>query len=182
MIRWTHSSSSCCRPYSMCSSPTRESSVEKAQRSIFSHSVTSSLTVEHCLLSSSNSGFSLYAVMSSLFNATKAALVFLSAAGYYTTWYFIFNNGTIDHVAHVRKLDPQLLPGTKEPVRTVYTGVPAIDHQLTFLTLFFWEIVNGSHPSASLFSFYFATQVASGWGLLVIEGLRPGNRWSLVSL
>ena len=118
--------------------------------------------------------------MSSLFNATKATLLFLSVGGYYTTWYFILNNGTTDHTAHSRKLG--LLPGTKEAVRTVYTGVPVIDHQLVFLTLFFWEIANGSNPSASLFSFYFATQVACGWGLLMVEGLRHGNRWSLISL
>ena len=119
--------------------------------------------------------------MSSLFfNAIKVGLFFLSAAGYYTTWYFLSNNGTANHLAYTRKL--QLLPGTEEPVRTVYTGVPAIDDQLTVLTLFFWEIVNGSNPSASLFCFYFATQVACGWGLLVMEGSRHGNRWNLVSL
>ena len=118
--------------------------------------------------------------MSSIFNETKVALVFLSAAGYYTTWYFLLNNGTADHMAHSGKI--QLLPGTKEPVRTVYTGIPVIDYQLTVLTLFFWEIVNGSNPSASLFCFYFATQVACGWGLLMVEGLRHGNRWSLISL
>ena len=118
--------------------------------------------------------------MSTLLNVTKAALVLLSVAGYFTTWYFLFKNGTADHTAHSRKLG--LLPGTKEPVRTVYTGVPVIDHQLTFLTLFFWEIINGSNASASLFGFYFATQVACGWGLLMVECLRPGNRWSLISL
>ena len=158
----------------------------KAQKSIlswtvlFSHSVTQSLTIKHWSSRHQILCSSLHTVMSSLFNASKAALVFLSAAGYYTTWYFLFNNGTTDHVAHSRKLG--LLPGTREPVRTVYTGVPAIDYQLTFLTLFFWEIVNGSNASASLFGFYFATQLACGWGLLMVESLRHGNRWSLISL
>ena len=147
---------------------------------LFSHSITQSLTVEHWSSRHQSFCLSVHIVMSSLFNATKAALIFLSAAGYYTTWYLLFNNGTTDHVAHSRKLG--LLPGTKEPVRTVYTGVPVIDHQLTFLTLFFWEIVNGSNASASLFGFYFATQVACGWGLLMVESLRHSNRWSLISL
>ena len=114
-------------------------------------------------------------------NATKVVLFFLAAAGYYTTWYFFSHNGTANHLAYVRQL--QLLPGTQEPVRTVFTGLPALDDQLTVLTLFFWEIVNGSTaPSASLFCFYFATQLACGWGLLVLEGSRHGNRWTLVSL
>lgn len=120
--------------------------------------------------------------MPSLLNTAKAALVFLSAAGYYATWYSIFHNGTTDHMARMRDVGPRLLPGTKEPVRTIYTGIPVVDYQLTILTLFFWELVDGSQPAASLFCFYFATQVACGWGLLVMEGLRGGNRWSLISL
>ena len=118
--------------------------------------------------------------MSPLLNATKAALVLLSAAGYYATWHFLLNNGTADHMAH--GWEAGLLPGTKEPIRTVYTGVPAIDYQLSVLTLFLWEYVDGSNPSASLFCFYFATQVACGWGLVLIEGLRYTNRWTLISL
>ena len=158
----------------------------KAQKSVlswtvlYSHSVTQSLTDERWFSRDQILWLLIHTVMSSLLNVTKAGLVFLSAAGCYTTWYFLFNNGTADHTAHSRKLG--LLPGTKEPVRTVYTGVPAIDHQLTFLTLFFWEIVDGSNPSASLFSFYFATQVACGWGLLMVESQRHSNRWSLLSL
>ncbi|KAL8831593.1 MAG: hypothetical protein Q9191_000773 [Dirinaria sp. TL-2023a] len=96
--------------------------------------------------------------MSSLINATKVALIFLFAAGYYTTWYFFLHNGTADHIAH--SLELRLLPGTKEPLRTVYIGVPAIDRQINVLTLLIWEIANGSEASASLFCFYFATQVA----------------------
>lgn len=119
--------------------------------------------------------------MSSLINATKLALVFLSAAGYYATWYILLNNGTTDYMAHIRDVGPRLLPGTKEPVRTVYTGIPAIDYQMTVLALFFWEIVDGSNPAGSLFCFHFATQIACGWGLVMIESLRHGNRWTLIS-
>ncbi len=120
--------------------------------------------------------------MSTLINATKVALILLSAAGYYATWYLLLNNGTTDYMAHIRDVGPRLLPGTKEPVRTIYTGVPAIDYQLTVLALFFWENVDGSNPAGSLFCFHFATQVACGWGLLMVEGLRFGNRWKIVSL
>ena len=121
-------------------------------------------------------------MMISSINLSKVALGFLSAAGYYATWYILLNNGSTDHMAHIRDVGPRLLPGTEEPVRTVYTGVPAINYQLTVLALFFWENVDGSNPTASLFCFHFATQVACGWGLLMIEGLRHGNRWTLVSL
>ena len=120
--------------------------------------------------------------MPSLINVTKVALVILSAAAYYATWHILLNNGTTQHMARIRDLGPRLLPGTTKPVRTVYTGVPSIDYQLTVLVLLFWEIVNGSAPVGSLFSFHFATQIACGWGLLMIESLRRGNQWTLVSL
>lgn len=123
-----------------------------------------------------------YQIMSILINATKLTLVFLSVAGYYATWYILLNNGTTKHMAHIRDVGPRLLPGTKEPVRTVYTGIPVIDYQLTVLALFFWENVDGSNPAGSLFCFHFATQVVCGWGLLMIEGFRNGNRWTFISL
>ena len=120
--------------------------------------------------------------MSLLFTSVKVALVFLAAGAYYATWYLFLNNGTIDHITKTLDVGPQLLPGTNEPLRTVYTGVPAIDHQLTVLVLLFWEAVDGSNPAASLFCFLVAMQVACGWGLLMIESLRHGNRWTLISL
>ena len=120
--------------------------------------------------------------MSSLINSTKVALAFLSVAAFYATWYILLHNGTTDHMAHTPVIGPRLLPGTNEPLRTVYTGVRAIDHQLTVLILFFWENIDGSNPSGSLFGFHFAAQNVCGWGLLMIEGLRHGNRWTVISL
>lgn len=120
--------------------------------------------------------------MSSMINATKFVLILLSAIGYYATWYILLNNGTSDQMAHIRDIGPRILPGTNEPIKTVYVGIRAIDYQLTVLALFFWELVDGSRPAASLFCFHFATQVACGWSLLMIEGLRRGHRWKIISL
>ena len=120
--------------------------------------------------------------MSALVNATKIGLIVLCIAGYYGTWHILLNNGTTKFMSSIRDIGPRILPGTNEPLQIVYTGIPAIDYQLTVLTLFFWSLVDGSQPSASLFSYHFATQVACGWGLLVIESLRPGHRWMFISL
>ena len=120
--------------------------------------------------------------MSLLFTSAKVALVFLAAGACYATWYIFLNNGTIDQITKILDVGPQLLPGTNEPLRTVYTGVPAIDRELTVLVLFFWETIDGSNPAACLFQFLFAMEVACGWGLIMIESLRHGNRWSLISL
>lgn len=120
--------------------------------------------------------------MSSLINAARFALLLFSAAGAYGTWYIFINNGSTDYMTRIRDVGPRLLPGTKEPLKTVFTGIPAIDYQLTILTLCFWEQVDGSNPSSSLFCFHFATQAACGWGLLLLESLRHGNRWRIISL
>lgn len=120
--------------------------------------------------------------MPTLINSTKVALAFLSVAAIYATWYMLLKNGTAEHLAHTGDVGPRLLSGTKEPLRTVYTGVPAIDHQLTVLVLFFWENLDGSNPSGSLFGFHFVSQNACGWGLLMMEALRHGNRWTAISL
>ena len=120
--------------------------------------------------------------MPSLINATKLVLLLLCAVGYYATWHLLLNNGTTEHMTHMRDSGPHLLPGTDQPLKTVYTGLKALDYQLTVLALFFWELVDGSLPDASLFCFHFATQVACGWGLLMVEGLRHGNRWRVISL
>lgn len=122
------------------------------------------------------------AEMLSLIDATKFALLLLCIAGCYGTWYILLNNGTTAYMSHTRDHGPRILPGTDEPLKTVYIGVPSIDYQLTVLALFSWEVVDGSHPAASLFCFHFATQVACGWSLLMVEGLRRGHRWMIISL
>ena len=92
------------------------------------------------------------------------------------------NNGSADHMAKIREVGPRLLPGTKEPLKTRYIGIEMIDYQLTGLDLFFWELVDGSRPNASLFCYHFAGQVFSGWALLLIESMRHANLWRIISL
>lgn len=124
----------------------------------------------------------LYFKMPTLVDTLKFILLFLCGAGFYATWYLLLNNGTTEHLAHIRDVGPRLLPGTKESIKTSYTGIAAIDYQLTVLDLFFWEMVDGSRPEASLFCYHFAGQVFSGWGLLLLESLRSGNSWRAISL
>lgn len=120
--------------------------------------------------------------MSTLANASKFILLLFCGAGFYATWYLLLNNGSTDHMAQIRDVGPRLLPGTNEPLKTKYVGVEMVDYQLTVLDLFFWEAVDGSRPDASLFCYHFAGQVFSGWGLLMVESMRHGNSWRIVSL
>lgn len=115
-------------------------------------------------------------------NVLKFLLLLLSALGFYSTWYLFLNNGTFDHMIHVREIGPRVLPGTTAPLKTWYTGIARLDHQLTALCLFFWQLVDGSRPDASLLCFHFAGQMSAGWGLLMMEKLRFGNRGRIIAL
>jgi hypothetical protein len=83
---------------------------------------------------------------------------------------------------HVLEIGPRLLPGTNESLKTSYTGIPKLDDRLTVLVLFFWEMVDGSKPNASLLCFHFVGQIVAGWGLCMMESLRTGNRRRMIAL
>lgn len=85
-------------------------------------------------------------------------------------------------MVQVRDVGPRVLPGTTAPLRTSYTGIYRLDQQLAALCLFFWQLVDGSQPNASLLSFHFAGQIAAGWGILTMEKLRSGNRGRIIAL
>ena len=120
--------------------------------------------------------------MSSSIRAVQFVLILLFAAAYYGTWYLIMNNGATDVLGRIMAEKIPLLPGTEAALKQAYTGVGFVDKQLTILTLFFWEIVDGSLPGASLQGFQFAGQMGAAWGLFMVEGIREGNRWRLISL
>lgn len=120
--------------------------------------------------------------MPSLVHVAQVILLFLSVIGFYGTWYLIFHNGTVEKMAHIRDVGPRKLPGTEAPLKLSYTGFDFVDYQLTVLALFFWETVDGSMPNASLHVFHFAGQIAGAYGLIIVESMRAGNRWRLVSL
>lgn len=120
--------------------------------------------------------------MSFLIKFATLFLITILGFGFYSTWYLIYNNGTVELMRDVRDRGPHILPGTSASLKKDYVGVGWIDDQLTVLTLFFWETVDGSCPAASLFNFMFAGQAAAAWTVLYIEGCRLANRWRIVSL
>lgn len=114
--------------------------------------------------------------MAGTIRGAQVVLVLLICFGYYATWGLFIQNGTAELMRSQRDHGPQTLPGTKEPIRRAYTGVAIIDYQLTVLALFFWEMVDGSRPGASLLCFHFAGQIGAGYTILMIESLKPQNR------
>ena len=106
----------------------------------------------------------------------QAAMVLLMCLAFYTTWGLVYENGTATLMQSHRDRGPHVLPGTKEPLRSHYTGFAFIDHELTVLTLFFWELVDGSRPNAQLLCLHFGGQIGAAYAVLLMESSRPHKR------
>ena len=111
---------------------------------------------------------------------TKTSLLLVSAYGWYALYGFGYNNGSLPMVSEQRRTG--LLGDTGISYNHSFTGVPRVDQHLNILLTFFWPLVDGTRPDASLHSFYFAGQGIAIWMATQIESLRKGNRWRVVSL
>jgi hypothetical protein len=72
--------------------------------------------------------------------------------------------------------DRPLIPGSEQPLRLRYTGIPPLDYWLQVMAVFFWQAVDGSHPTTSLTGLYFLGQLIGIWTILFVEGNRVENR------
>ncbi|KAI1340542.1 hypothetical protein F5Y15DRAFT_378979 [Xylariaceae sp. FL0016] len=120
-------------------------------------------------------------------SSTRFALVplFLGAAifGGYATIGSITKNGFGEVIGALKEGRVAILRGAPEPYKTAYTGVAAIDNQLSVLVAFFSPLVDGPVPAdVRLFYVWGMAQFVASWTLLMLEGLRVGNRGRLVSL
>ncbi|KAL8872009.1 MAG: hypothetical protein Q9174_002287, partial [Haloplaca sp. 1 TL-2023] len=120
--------------------------------------------------------------MSRLTSITALLLFLLSGVGYYFTWHLLLNNDGARLMEELRDNGPHILPyNNGAPLRKSYTGIALIDYQLTVLVLFFYNIVDGSHPNACLQVYHFFGQAPAGYTLLLLEGLRHGNKLRAIS-
>lgn len=111
---------------------------------------------------------------------TKTILLLISLYGWYALYIFGYKNGSLSMVSTQR--ESGRLGDTSVTYNESFTGIPRIDQHLNVLLTFFWPLVDGSRPDASLHSFYFAGQGIAVWVATVIEGLRRGNKWHTISL
>lgn len=121
--------------------------------------------------------------MTLFLNIVKLLLLGLSGVGYCLTWHLFINNGGSDMMSDIQNNGPHILPfNDKAPLKKIYTGIRPIDYQMTVLTLFFYNIVDGTHPHASLQAYQFAGQLTAGWSLLIMESIRQSHRGRIISL
>jgi hypothetical protein len=102
------------------------------------------------------------------------------ALGIFSIFWFADSNGL--QALTKQCIEDKILPGIKEPLRTEYTDVQAIDHVLTILTTFFWSALDGSDPALTLHTILFAGAFGSAWILVVLESWRKGNARTAAAL
>lgn len=110
----------------------------------------------------------------------KFILLGLSGFVFYAIFYFSFINGLKD--LGDASIAASLVPGTKFPLRTVYTGLPKLDELLTTLTVFFWPIADAQDAGLFLHSLAFSGTFGSAWILVTLESWRNGNIWTAAAL
>ncbi|KJZ72436.1 hypothetical protein HIM_08105 [Hirsutella minnesotensis 3608] len=111
--------------------------------------------------------------------AAKIILPLLSVSVYYFIWQPASQNGLFELIN--KSASSQTLPGTDQPLRTVYTGLDSVDRALTPLTVFFWAVIDGSHPALFLHTVAFAGTFCSAWVLVTLESWRHGNKRTIVA-
>jgi hypothetical protein len=100
-----------------------------------------------------------------------------SLFGFYTTIGTLATNGMGAVLRSVASGSRASLVGAPEPMPLSYTGVAALDRQLTILVGFFSAIIDGDvAPEITLFYGWGLAQFAVAWSVLLLESRRHGNR------
>ncbi len=110
----------------------------------------------------------------------KLLLILLSVAGFWTLWGFPYQNGLLKILSHQGEPGASIPGPTVAPMKQTYTGIGVVDKQLTTLVSFFYTAIDGNRADVSLSFLYLGGQVLSSWVLIMIEGLRNGNRGKFI--
>jgi hypothetical protein len=111
--------------------------------------------------------------------AATAILVAISAFGYFSIIGLTARNGWGDKFNAYTSREIAVLPDTDIPARTHFTGVAGLDYVLVQLVKFFYPCVTGQLPALPFFSIYFAGQAIALHSILMLEGLRKGNKGTI---
>ena len=100
----------------------------------------------------------------------------------YRIWGTLWQNGYFEALIHLWNHGPYVLPGSSNPILTTYTPIRPFDQLVTFSIVLFANVTDGSLPQFSLFAFHFTGQWASILIIVLLEGLREGNKGLFISL
>jgi hypothetical protein len=114
--------------------------------------------------------------------AALLLLPLIAIAAVYCLWIVSTNNGLFGQINGIVEQKQPMFPGSKSPLMLKYTGVAAVDRQMSILVTFFGPVVQVGYEPLHLFSLFGLGQFGGAWTLLVMESLRRGNRGKVVSL
>jgi len=110
---------------------------------------------------------------------SKASLLVLTLFGGWCLHGFSTSNSFFETITSLN--EQALLPNGRS-YHNVFTGVAPVDGLLSTLLTFFWPVVDGEHPDLCLTGILFGGQAVAAWTLTMLEGMRRGNSWRVVSL
>jgi hypothetical protein len=103
----------------------------------------------------------------------KYLIYSLGLLGTVQTWGRAALDGTLNHLVPVLLGSDYVFPGTTFALRERFTGIFwPIDFQLRILVLFFYEAVDGSHPTTSAIGIYFLGQYLGCLTAMYTDSLR----------
>ncbi|KAK0725278.1 hypothetical protein B0H67DRAFT_126266 [Lasiosphaeris hirsuta] len=94
----------------------------------------------------------------------------------------MLRNGCVDAFIQLRDNGPRHLPGSSDPIITLYCGFPPFDQLLTLASVMFANVVDGSCPRLSVYGIQFGGQFLSILVLIMIESMREGNQHTIFRL
>ncbi|KAB8261638.1 hypothetical protein BDV32DRAFT_32678 [Aspergillus pseudonomiae] len=117
--------------------------------------------------------------MSTLLPA-KSLLIALGVVGVLGTWGRTALDGSTELLTKVLDDPNGQLPGTQVPLQRTFTGIRIpIDHIISTLVVFWYEVVDGSHPSSTAVALYFLGQLLPCL-VIAYTNAQRGSKSSLV--
>lgn len=117
-------------------------------------------------------------IMTEVPSSMKWTLYTLGLIGFYGTWIRSALNGALSILFRSLHVTGTL-PGGQLPLKTSLTGIYwPLDYLLDMLIVFFWQAVDGSHPTTSLFSLYFAGQHIAVIVTMYVDSYKSNRSYS----
>ncbi|KAL2074989.1 hypothetical protein VTL71DRAFT_8769 [Oculimacula yallundae] len=109
------------------------------------------------------------------------SLPLFSLLGAFTATVLADANGTFKNIFAIIQSEKPKFPGTDFDLFMQYTGIGWLDRHICFLVMFFAPVVAKKGDALEMLTIFGAGQFGAAWALMLMEGLRKGNKGRVVS-
>ncbi|KAI1492104.1 hypothetical protein F5X96DRAFT_628363 [Biscogniauxia mediterranea] len=88
----------------------------------------------------------------------------------------LYRVGYFGALLQIWREGPHQLPDSSNSILTFYTGIGPLDRLLALASVMFSSVTDGSRPQLSLYAVHFGGQYLGILAVMMIEGLREGNK------